>query len=36
MSIDTLFKIAIAAFAVSALGGMVILVAVTLAIIGVP
>lgn len=36
MSIDALFKIAIAAFAASALGGLVILVAVTLAIIGVP
>lgn len=35
MSIDTLFKIAIACSAVSALDALVILVAITLAIFGV-
>ena len=34
MSIDALFKIAIACFAVSALGALGILVAITLAIFG--
>ena len=34
MSIDTLFKIAIACFAVSAFGALVVLVAITLAIFG--
>lgn len=34
MSIDTLFKIAIACFAVSAFGALVVLVAITLAIVG--
>lgn len=36
MSIDAIFKIAIAAFAVSALGGLVILAAITLSIVGAP
>lgn len=35
MSIDTLFKIAIVCFAISALGGLVILATITLAFIGI-